>query len=138
MPYETILFMLPCGARCFRLVLGDSLTKEDAAQIVTQVEPGGELHGFPALIEAMDLKSISSDARAVFASRDDVKNRQTWTAVLLTNPVIRVTANFIMRIQRSKRTKLFSSEPDALEWLDAQVRQQLAKAGRASGPKGRI
>jgi hypothetical protein len=79
----------------------------------------------------MDLKSISSEARAVFAGRSDVRDRQTWTAVLLTNPVIRVTANFIMRIQGSTRTKLFSSEPDALEWLDARVREQLAKAGDA-------
>jgi hypothetical protein len=126
MPYETILFQLPCGARCFRFVLGDSLTREDAAAMVRQVGAGGELYGLPALIEAMDLKSISSDARA---GRGDVRNRETWTAVLMANPVIRVTANFIMRIQQSRKTKLFSSEPEALEWLDARIREQLAKAG---------
>src|SRR5690349_17157374 len=128
MPYETILFQLPCGARCFRFVLGDSLTEEDAVAIVKQVEFGGALHGLPALIEALRLKSISSDARAVFADRSDVRNRQTWTAVLLTNPVVRVTANFIMRIQQSRKTKLFSNEPEALQWLDVHVREQLAKA----------
>jgi len=44
----------------------------------------------------------------------------------VTNPVLRVTANFIARIQGRKKTRMFSGEPEALQWLDARVREDMA------------
>jgi len=129
MPFETTLFQLPCGARAVRMETTGTLSAEDAQEIVLRVQMGGELHDLPALIMAKELSSISSEARGVFTRRDDVRNRQTWTAVVMNNPLIRVTANFIMRIQRSRRTRLFSGEPEALQWLDGQIRTDLVKKG---------
>ncbi|HZN92486.1 MAG TPA: hypothetical protein VFB81_07260 [Myxococcales bacterium] len=126
MPYETTFFQLPCGARCFRLEAKGTLSGEDAAEMIRQVEPGGELYGLPCLILTRDMTSISPEARRRYAARGDVGDRETFTAVVVTNPVIRVSARFIMRIQRSRRTDLFATEEKALEWLDARVREDMA------------
>jgi len=74
---------------------------------------------------------LPSGARAVFAGRGEIGDREVWTAVVVTNPVIRVTANFIMRIQKQRKTKLFSVEAEALRWLDARTRERKEEAAKA-------
>lgn len=129
MPYETTIFQLPCGARCVRMVSRGTLTAEDATTLIRQSEPGGELHGLPFLMLSHQLQSVSPEARSLFGKRGEVGDEEPLTAIVVTNPVVRVTSNFLMRVQRTKRSKLFSTEEEALRWLDARIREQAPRPG---------
>jgi len=122
-PHETTFLQLSCGARTCRVELSGTLSSEDARALLPQMVPGGALHGMPRLFVMQRLGSISSDARGLIGQSGPAK-AETWEAVVVTNPVIRVTVNFFLRIQGRKKTKLFSAEPEALQWLDARVREE--------------
>jgi hypothetical protein len=124
-PHEATFFQLPCGARICRLELSGAVSGEEARMLLAQLQPGAALHGTPLLIVLQRLDSFSSDARGA-VGQVGLEEVENWEAVVVTNPVIRVTVNFIMRIQGRKKTKLFSSEPEALQWLDARVREDMA------------
>lgn len=125
MPHETTFFQLPCGACICRLEMTGSVSGEEARTLLDQLQPGGALHGLPLLIMLQRLDSFSPDARRAVGQMG-LEEVETWEAVVVTNPVIRVTVNFVMRIQGRKKTKLFSTEPDALQWLDARAREDMA------------
>jgi hypothetical protein len=120
MPYEISFFQLPCGARGFRMEGSGTFSKEDALATLKLVDPGGELHGLPCVVLTRNVGSISPEARRVYSTRGEL---DTWMAVVVTNPVIRVTARFLMRIQKARKTGLFATEEKAIQWLDARVRE---------------
>lgn len=63
--------------------------------------------------------SITSEARKYFAEHS-VKNRFTAVAVLSDSLPVRILLNFYVNIDRPDvPTKLFSNEPEALEWLNS-------------------
>jgi len=125
MPYEMTFFQLPCGARAFRMEGRGTFSREDAVASLKLVDPGGELHGLPCVVLTRNLGSVSPEARRLYAERGDLG---VWMAVVVTNPVIRVTARFLMRIQKARKTDLFATEEKAIAWLDARVREEAAKA----------
>ena len=129
MPFSTSFSQLPCGERYLRLETSGHFSREDAEALIRRVNPGGDLHRIPALILTEKLKSFGSEARALFAERGDTVEKDSWVAVVVANPVIRIGLNFLKRVQGATNGMLFSNEPAALQWLDAQVREDLA--GRA-------
>jgi hypothetical protein len=128
MPYETTLFQLPCGAQACRLEVSGELALEETREILQTLVSGGRLFGMPLLILSQKLDSITSDARAAIAEAGR-HQAERWEAAVVTSTVIRVIVNFIMRIQGRKKTKLFTTEAEALQWLDARVREE-----REAGP----
>lgn len=132
MPFQTAFSQLPCGERYLRLETSGRFSGEDAEALIKLVNPGGDLHGIPAIVFTQKLESLGSEARALFAGRGDVVQKDPWIAIVVINPVIRVALNFLKRVQRSKNGMLFGNEPAALQWLDARVREDLA--GR-TGPR---
>ncbi|HVE81604.1 MAG TPA: hypothetical protein VND93_02105 [Myxococcales bacterium] len=56
-----------------------------------------------------------------------------WMAIVQTNPVARVAANFITRMSGDTRRRLCSTEAEAIRWLDERVREGAAKE-RAGEP----
>jgi hypothetical protein len=124
-PHETTFLHLPCGARICRLEVSGALSGEEARTLLEQMQPGGALHGAPFLIVMKEGSSLSSDARGV-VGQTGREEMELWEAVVVTNPVVRVTVNFVMRIQGRKKTKLFTGEPEALQWLDARIREDMA------------
>src|SRR3954469_15269177 len=100
MPMTSTIMQLPGGARCVRIECLGRVTGEDAEAILQQIRPGGSLHGLPLLGLTQKLESISSEARQAFGVRD-LSASSTWTAAVVTNPVIRVTANFLMRVNKT-------------------------------------
>jgi len=130
MPYVTSFFQLPCGARCSRVNTSGTFSREDGVTLIHDWEPGGPLHGLPALVQTRELASVSAEARGFFAGRGSFLEEDPWVAVVVTNPVIRVTTNFILRIQKSKTVRLFSGEPEAIQWLDERIRKE--RAAKAS------
>src|SRR5687767_12993002 len=96
-------FQLPCGVRVGRVEMTGSVSGEEARTLLDQLQPGGALHGLPLLIMLQRLDSFSSDARRA-VGQVGLEEVETWEAVVVTNPVIRVTVNFVMRIQGRKKT----------------------------------
>ena len=72
------------------------------------------------------MTSITADARGLLGGRGNVSGKEAWTAVVVTNPVIRVTVNFLMRINKNRKLRLFTREAEAIRWLDEQVREGAA------------
>jgi len=126
MPFRTTFSQLPCGERYLRLEPSGHFSREDAEALIQLVNPGGELHGFPTLILTEKVESFGSEARALFAGRGDAVEKDSWLAVVVTNPVIRVALNFLKRVQPPSKGVIFANEPEALQWLDARVREDRA------------
>src|SRR4051812_38365116 len=112
MPYEKTFLDLPCGARICLLEMRGILSGEEAKALIAQMQPGGAVHGMPLLISLQKLDSLSSEARGAIG-KSGLEEVEMWEAVVVTNPVVRVTVNFVMRIQRRKKTRLFTGEPEA-------------------------
>jgi len=122
MPYQPTTFQLPSGARCARVEATGAITAEDATGIIARFNPGGSFHGLSLLVDGQRMERMTSEARALFANRRNPPDSE-WIALVLTNPVIRVTSNFILRMNGNSRRRLFSTEADAVRWLNERVRQ---------------
>lgn len=126
MPVEWSVMQLPSGARYLRIITRGQISREDAAYMIAQHGPGGPLHGVPQLVLTQELTSVSADARAMFVSTpsDDAP----WVAMVVVNPVIRVSSNFMIRVNRNKRTRLFPNEASAIQWLEDRLGEEAARA----------
>ncbi len=129
MPVDLSTFELPGGTRCLRLVTSGHITKEDAETIVNNTDPGRPMFGLPQLVLTQRQESISSDARTVLAGRRNQGELEPWAAVVVTNPLVRVATNFLVRIGRNKRIKMFGNEAEGIQWLVARLQEGKAKAG---------
>jgi hypothetical protein len=128
MPLIATPSQLPSGARCVRLEGRGDITKEDAEAVSKELGAGGPLSGVPILALTRDVRSVSPEARHVFGGRGDLSAPATWTAVVVTSPVVRVTTNFVMRINKAKRQRLFSTEAEAVQWLEERIKEDQARA----------
>jgi hypothetical protein len=122
MPFDTTYFQLPCGARAVRLDMRGTISGEDAESMIRRSNPGGELFLLPCLIATEAMDSISPDSRTVMAAREERPELQGWTAIVVLNPVFRVAAKFLMRLQKTKKTQLFANQAEAIRWLDDRMR----------------
>jgi len=52
-------------------------------------------------------------------------------AIVVTSPVVRVAANFIMRTSKNPRQRLFSTEEEAIRWLDERIAKRRSRGNRA-------
>jgi hypothetical protein len=132
MPYDLSFFQLPCGARAARLAMRGIISGGDAEELVHKTGPGGDMFLVPTLALTAEMKAISSAARGLFAGRADRPQHESWTAVVVTNPIARVAIRFIMRVQRTNKADLFGTEAEAIRWLDKRAREQAP--GRAGQP----
>jgi hypothetical protein len=128
MPYEMSSFQLPCGRRGVRLDLRGTVTGEETAALLKEVDPGGALHRQPCLVLTKDLDSFSPEARRIASGGGRPWEPDMWSAVVVTKLVIRVLINFLARVSQSRRLKLFASEPEAIQWLDERAREEAVKA----------
>ena len=69
---------------------------------------------------------MTPEARAVFGRHTYAQ----WMAGVGTNPMMRMTANFIIRVKRTKWLRMFADEQEAVRWLDERAREN------ARGPSG--
>jgi hypothetical protein len=129
MPIQASVFRFPSGARGVRADCTGTITKEDASAWLQQVDPGGPFHGLPVLAVALRLDRASPEARGMYAGLgNSAPGAERWIAVVVTNPVLRVTANFVMRITRKRKMRLFRTEEEAVRWLDERLRADAGKA----------
>jgi hypothetical protein len=125
-PYQISTLDLPCGEKFIRAEGYGVIAKADAANLLDRVTPGGDLFGLPQLMLTQKVESTTPEARKVFGDANAERDQTTWCAVVVTNPLIRVTANLVARVNKVTRVKLFTSESDALRWLDERAREDAA------------
>jgi hypothetical protein len=118
---------LPCGSPCVRVECVGVISKEDADQIMAVIGEGGTMFGVPILIQCERQESLSSEAGRRFGKGFDSRNEQAWCGVVVINPLLRVTVNFLIRVTRNRKVKMFASEAEATRWLDERVREDRAK-----------
>lgn len=92
------------------LVLQDSNDIYDAVMKLAQ----GNL--YPLMIDASSIVSMDRDARKRFSKETTV----TAVALLVETPLSKIIGNFFIGLNKTSIPfKLFTSKPDALEWLEA-------------------
>jgi hypothetical protein len=122
MPYQPSTFQLPGGARCARIEATGTITGDEAVGIIARFDPGGAFHGLSLLVDGQNMVRMTPEARAHFANRRNPPD-QEWMALIITNPVMRVTSNFILRMNGNVKRRLFTTEAEAVRWLDDRVRE---------------
>jgi hypothetical protein len=121
MPFEMTTFTLPCGERAVRIEYWGTISKEDATEVLRRLDTGGSHHGMSTLTVTVKEHTVSPEARRLF-------NAFTFPAVpagalVNSNMLTRVFANFIVRANKSSdRMRSFSSEADAIPWMDERTR----------------
>jgi len=126
MPYELSTFTLPCGARAARVRISGVFAGHEARSAMENWAPGGPLRGVPGLVLTQEVKSSEPEARSIFGGWKETSDTE-WFAVVVTSPLLRVTGNFILRVSKSQRRKMFTTEAEALRWLDERARESGAK-----------
>jgi hypothetical protein len=126
-PFSITTITLQCGSPCVRVECVGVVSKEDAEQMMGVIGDGGTMFGVPMLIQSERQKSLSPEARTLFSKGFDSRPEQAWCGVVVTNPLLRVTINFVIRVTRNRKVKMFAGEAEATRWLDARARDDRAK-----------
>src|SRR5262245_27431566 len=124
MPFSITTFQLPCGANAAREELAGVVTGAEAAELVQHHSPGGSPHELPTLVSSLKMKSLDRDGSSAFSNRHVTE----WTALVMTNPVLRMSASFIIRVTGSPRMRVFADDQEAIRWLDERVRDEAVPA----------
>ena len=122
MPFQMTTFSLPSGARCARIDWRGLATGPEGDQVTAAAEPGGSTYGIPCLVLSYELTGVDLEARRIFSSKR-MDGIQTKMAMVVSNPLIRVAVNFIMRVRRNGLQRVFTSEAEAIRWLDQSAGQ---------------
>jgi hypothetical protein len=129
MPYVVSVRTLPSGPRYLHVVGSGVINKTDAEYLLSFVGEAGSMAGVPFLVMAEKMESVSPEARSRF-NGGDPQAAKAWSGIVVTNPVARVITRFMLRFKnRSQKVKIFSTEAEALRWLDERVREDAARAG---------
>ena len=73
----------------------------------------------PALVDLSDLKSMTREARLYFAGPETAKV-QSAAALLIKSPLTKAIGNFFLGLNKPLiPTRLFTSETEAVAWLQA-------------------
>lgn len=86
----------------------------DAEESIAAVGRVAGTQRLPLLVDMRPLKALDREARGRFSDSDAV----TQLAMLVDSPLSRVLANFFLAVSRpAVRTRLFTSDADAVAWL---------------------
>src|SRR5262245_50041624 len=95
----------PEGLRITRLDSSGRITESEAAAMMKALSPGGEHHGLPLLVVSEPGTEVTADARRVFTT-GIVDDLGLPAAIVSASVVLRVTVNFISRVNGNPRTRL--------------------------------
>ena len=93
------------------------MTLEDGLFSTKITEEMLEGKAYPLLCDLSNVVKMSKDCREHFSGPDHAKT-YTVTALMVTNPIIKIIGNFFLGLNKTiKKTRLFTNKKDALEWL---------------------
>jgi hypothetical protein len=107
------------------MVTAGHFSREDAEEFFRQISPGGPMHRLPRLCLCQEQTSASSDARTMFTKLEG--DEEPWTAMVVVNPMVRVAINFVLRISRNRKVRLFTEQQEATRWLNERVQEDPAR-----------
>ena len=97
---------------------GASQSVDDAREVVATLEKLNVGGRRPVLADIGRLHYMDSATRRYYSSSDSCLELVSAAAVLVSSPISRVIGSFLVGLNRVKvPIRLFSSEPEALEWL---------------------
>jgi len=73
------------------------------------------------------MERLEPGAHAAFGGQPGA-TATVWVAVVVNSLILRVAVNFIMRMNRNPRQRMFGTEEEATRWLDERTRENAAKA----------
>jgi hypothetical protein len=115
MPYTLNNEDTPNGLHITRLVASGRIADEEAGRLMKELSQS--FSGLPMLCIATDDLEVTAEARRVFTTR--VGNDAAVPSAIVTHSVVmRVTVNFIGRVNGNNNTRLFGGEAEALKWLE--------------------
>ena len=97
---------------------GAEQTLDDAIENVQASSVLGVGKRRPLLVDMRQIKSQTREARTYYTGPEGTRC-YTAAAVLVDSPVSRLIANFLLGFNKSATvpSRLFTSEPEAIEWL---------------------
>jgi hypothetical protein len=116
MPYTLQSHVTPNGLRVTRHVSKGRITAIEAAEIMKLISKGGPHYGLPLLVISDDSTEVAPEARRIFTTPTD--EEPLPSAIVSTSVVMRVTINFIGRVNGNHKMKLFATEAEAVQWLE--------------------
>jgi hypothetical protein len=107
----------PSGHSITRMTVSGTIDVDEANAMMKEIGPTGPHGQLPMLIVTDKSTDVTAEARRIFTSNLGTDTSRI-SAIVVTNVVLRVTTNFINRINRSTDSRMFASEADAMTWLD--------------------
>jgi len=104
--------------RITRLTISGKITEEEATDLMTKLGREGGFGGIPLLVISDPSTDIGAGARRIFTAQADATQPVMPTAVVTKSAVMRVTVNFIGRVNGNQNTKMFATEAEAVRWLE--------------------
>ena len=109
--------------RIARMISSGRIASAEAHAIMKDIEPGGRYHGLPLLCIVDDTVEMNADARRIFTARPN-DSANPPSAIVTQSTVMRVTINFISRVNGQMNTRLFATEGEAIRWLEETCAQK--------------
>src|SRR5262249_27408811 len=106
MSYTLHLERTANGLPITRLVISGKMSEDEANLLMVELSPGGRHAGMPLLVISEDSTEINPGARRIFTSQRTEAKSAVATAVVTRSIVMRVTVNFIGRVNGNPSTKL--------------------------------
>jgi len=102
----------------FRVNQGIEVDVKEILEMITYAqEVMGEKKHYCVINFGSNVMS-TSEAREVYAGSDYIKNNRIADAFVVDSLAVRLVANFFIRVTQPKvKTRLFTSESAAIEWL---------------------
>ncbi|MDH5476638.1 MAG: STAS/SEC14 domain-containing protein, partial [Cyclobacteriaceae bacterium] len=93
------------------------LTLEDGIENINVIEKMNQGSSVLVLSDIRNVKSVSKEHRDFFSSERVVKIMSAG-AIITGSPITKVMANFFFQVNKPPyRTKMFTSETEAIKWL---------------------
>jgi hypothetical protein len=111
----------PKGHEYVHMICSGDISGPDAEGVLAKMAPGQELAGRGIMSVIEPGAKYSPEARNVFTRNNGSENGNP-VAIVVTNAPVRVMLSFIIRLSSAaKHTRFFSTEADALAFLDEKL-----------------
>ena len=122
---KATLALLPSGILHLEWEKDCTITADDAKAAMVAVNDLAEAEGHPMLVDMETTRTVTRDARAVFATPCAASR----IALLGSSPVDRMIANFFLGVNSPPcPTRFFTSRHMAVAWLQSGAHEQPASA----------
>lgn len=120
MPLTLTMEQFKSGRRYVRSWAEGVVSGDDAQRVASRIAAGGDLEGVPLLNVMASKVDLAPEARKIFAGVNSGRQEMSKMAVVAASAPLRVTLSFVVRLAgMADHTKFFSTEPEALAWLEA-------------------